>query len=430
MKTDQVLESILKALPETKSRAAEARLGLLDRPRSKSGPGVVDDGRRSSSTTTSSASSTTSRSSASASSPAACAPSGARRRAARASSSPDHRDYSAGRRLPVPRLERLSALRSAAPPPLRRGRGPPPSTSSSTASARWAFGDGEKLRSGASARARRSRTWGSRTSIASRIVVDHRQACSARMPATRGKARIFKVFRFLNELEAGRSHRPRRRASKTFVAQNKRRGLVVLASDLYDPERLRARASTCSATTSSSRSWSTSSTRTSASRTSRATCCSTTARPATSARSRSRPRCSSARGGVRRVPVRRSSASARRTRCRTSSADVDVPFDELILPRLPPRGLLAMILGRPLLAQRPRSSRRAAALRDRALHFEAPATHGRRPVLEAVGAAFCATRRRRASSRGSKRLLSLLVQLALTRPARVRARRSARRGDR
>jgi uncharacterized protein (DUF58 family) len=55
-----------------------------------------------------------------------------------------------------------------------------------------------------------------------------------RMPATRGKARIFKVFRFLKELEAdGQTNLED--AMKTFVAQNKRRGLVVLASDLYDP---------------------------------------------------------------------------------------------------------------------------------------------------------------------------------------------------
>ncbi|OJY18001.1 MAG: hypothetical protein BGO98_10050 [Myxococcales bacterium 68-20] len=55
-----------------------------------------------------------------------------------------------------------------------------------------------------------------------------------RMPATRGKARIFKVFRFLEELEPeGRTNLED--AIKAFVAQNKRRGLVVLASDLYDP---------------------------------------------------------------------------------------------------------------------------------------------------------------------------------------------------
>jgi hypothetical protein len=45
---------------------------------------------------------------------------------------------------------------------------------------------------------------------------------------------IFKVFRFLRELEPeGQTNLED--ALKTFVAQNKRRGLVVLASDLYDP---------------------------------------------------------------------------------------------------------------------------------------------------------------------------------------------------
>ena len=55
-----------------------------------------------------------------------------------------------------------------------------------------------------------------------------------RMPATRGKARIFKVFRFLKSLEAD-GHTDLEDALKSFVAQNKRKGLVVLASDLYDP---------------------------------------------------------------------------------------------------------------------------------------------------------------------------------------------------
>lgn len=56
-----------------------------------------------------------------------------------------------------------------------------------------------------------------------------------RMPATRGKARIFKVFRFLREL-APEGHTDLGDAMKTFVAQNKRRGLAVLISDLYDPQ--------------------------------------------------------------------------------------------------------------------------------------------------------------------------------------------------
>jgi uncharacterized protein (DUF58 family) len=55
-----------------------------------------------------------------------------------------------------------------------------------------------------------------------------------RMPETRGKARIFKAFRFLREIAAeGRTDLED--AMKTFVAQHKRRGLAVLVSDLYDP---------------------------------------------------------------------------------------------------------------------------------------------------------------------------------------------------
>lgn len=55
-----------------------------------------------------------------------------------------------------------------------------------------------------------------------------------RMPTARGKARIFKVFHFLRSLkpEGGTNLED---ALKTFVAQHKRRGLVVCLSDLYDP---------------------------------------------------------------------------------------------------------------------------------------------------------------------------------------------------
>jgi uncharacterized protein (DUF58 family) len=56
-----------------------------------------------------------------------------------------------------------------------------------------------------------------------------------RMPETRGKARIFKAFRFLRTLEA-EGTTDLGDAMKTFVAQNKRRGLAVLVSDLYDPK--------------------------------------------------------------------------------------------------------------------------------------------------------------------------------------------------
>jgi uncharacterized protein (DUF58 family) len=57
----------------------------------------------------------------------------------------------------------------------------------------------------------------------------------SRMHETRGKARIFKVFRFLRELEPS-GGTDLGDALKTFVAQNKRRGLAVLISDLYDPK--------------------------------------------------------------------------------------------------------------------------------------------------------------------------------------------------
>jgi uncharacterized protein (DUF58 family) len=56
-----------------------------------------------------------------------------------------------------------------------------------------------------------------------------------RMPETRGKSRIFKTFRFLRSVQA-EGTTDLGDAMKTFVAQNKRRGLAVLVSDLYDPQ--------------------------------------------------------------------------------------------------------------------------------------------------------------------------------------------------
>ncbi len=55
-----------------------------------------------------------------------------------------------------------------------------------------------------------------------------------RLGAARGKGRIFKVFDFLRALRTG-GQTDLAAAARTFVAQNKRRGLVVLVSDLYDP---------------------------------------------------------------------------------------------------------------------------------------------------------------------------------------------------
>jgi uncharacterized protein (DUF58 family) len=65
-------------------------------------------------------------------------------------------------------------------------------------------------------------------------IVSATDAVVARMPTTRGKGRIFKVFEFLSELAPGGTT-DLGDAMKTFVAQHKRRGLAVLISDLYDP---------------------------------------------------------------------------------------------------------------------------------------------------------------------------------------------------
>ena len=56
-----------------------------------------------------------------------------------------------------------------------------------------------------------------------------------RMPTTRGKQRIHRVFQFLREVDA-EGATGLEDALKQFVAQNKRRGLAVLISDLYDPK--------------------------------------------------------------------------------------------------------------------------------------------------------------------------------------------------
>ena len=57
---------------------------------------------------------------------------------------------------------------------------------------------------------------------------------SARLAPTRGKNRIFKVFDFLRDVQAkGETHMGD--ALRTFAAQNKRHGVAILISDLYDP---------------------------------------------------------------------------------------------------------------------------------------------------------------------------------------------------
>jgi uncharacterized protein (DUF58 family) len=55
-----------------------------------------------------------------------------------------------------------------------------------------------------------------------------------RLPPTRGKAQIFKVFDFLSAQAPG-NPTSLGDAFKTFVAQNKRRGIACVISDFYDP---------------------------------------------------------------------------------------------------------------------------------------------------------------------------------------------------
>ena len=100
------------------------------------------------------------------------------------------------------------------------------------ASRSMGFGDGAKLRYAkkvAAALAYVGLANLDRVSIVT--TTDH---VSGRMPETRGKARIFKAFRFLRGVQADGTT-DLGDAMKTFVAQNKRRGLAVLVSDLYDP---------------------------------------------------------------------------------------------------------------------------------------------------------------------------------------------------
>ena len=70
-------------------------------------------------------------------------------------------------------------------------------------------------------------------------IVGVTDAVDSRMPTTRGKGQIFKVFRFLSELTADGTT-DLREGLRTFVARHKRRGLAVLISDLYDPAGLEA----------------------------------------------------------------------------------------------------------------------------------------------------------------------------------------------
>lgn len=99
-------------------------------------------------------------------------------------------------------------------------------------SASMAFGDAEKLRH--AKRLCAALAYVGLANLDRITVVTATDEISGRMPSTRGKARIFRIFRFLRGMRA-EGETDLGEAMKTFVAQHKRRGLAVLISDLYDP---------------------------------------------------------------------------------------------------------------------------------------------------------------------------------------------------
>ncbi|MRG91898.1 DUF58 domain-containing protein [Polyangium spumosum] len=95
------------------------------------------------------------------------------------------------------------------------------------------FGEGEKLRQ--AKRLCAALAYVGLANLDRIAIVAATDEISGRMPTTRGKARIFRIFRFLNGVKA-EGATDLGAAMKTFVAQHKRRGLAVLLTDLYDPE--------------------------------------------------------------------------------------------------------------------------------------------------------------------------------------------------
>jgi uncharacterized protein (DUF58 family) len=99
-------------------------------------------------------------------------------------------------------------------------------------SASMGFGGGEKLRQ--AKRLCAALAYVGLANLDRIAIVTATDEISGRMQSTRGKARIFRVFRFLSAVKA-EGTTDLGDAMKTFVAQHKRRGLAVVLSDLYDP---------------------------------------------------------------------------------------------------------------------------------------------------------------------------------------------------
>lgn len=99
-------------------------------------------------------------------------------------------------------------------------------------SASMGFGSGEKLRQ--AKRLCAALAYVGLANLDRIAIVTATDEISGRMQSTRGKARIFRVFRFLSAVKS-EGATDLGDAMKTFVAQHKRRGLAVILSDLYDP---------------------------------------------------------------------------------------------------------------------------------------------------------------------------------------------------
>jgi uncharacterized protein (DUF58 family) len=99
-------------------------------------------------------------------------------------------------------------------------------------SSSMAFGDGEKLRQ--AKRLCAALAYVGLANLDRIAIVTATDEISGRMQSTRGKARIFRIFRFLSGVKA-EGQTDLGEAMKTFVAQHKRKGLAVLLTDLYDP---------------------------------------------------------------------------------------------------------------------------------------------------------------------------------------------------
>jgi uncharacterized protein (DUF58 family) len=99
-------------------------------------------------------------------------------------------------------------------------------------SASMAFGDPSKLRYGKQLAA--ALAYVALAHLDRVSVLTFGDTMTGRLPPTRGKSRIFRIFDFLRPVAAdGKTGIAD--AARAFAAQNKRRGVAILISDLYDP---------------------------------------------------------------------------------------------------------------------------------------------------------------------------------------------------